>query len=121
MAHEDLKAIVKDKYGKAALKVAGGDGASCCDVTARGADPITSNIYGGGETADVPAEAVAASLGCGNPTALADLHAGETVLDLGSGGGLDGVLSAKRVGAARKAHGLRKTREMLGAAGGEQE
>src|SRR2546422_436848 len=86
MANEDLKAIVKDKYGKAALKVTSGDGASCCGATARAADPITSNIYGGGETADVPAEAVAASLRCGNPTALADLHAGATVLDLGSGG-----------------------------------
>src|SRR2546428_921929 len=112
MAHEDLKAIVKDKYGKAALKVAGGDGASCCDVTARGADPITSNIYGCGETADVPAEAVAASLGCGNPTALADLHAGETVLDLGSGGGNDVLLSAKRVGPTGKAYWRQMNRQM---------
>src|SRR3989441_7475803 len=113
MANEDLKAIVKDKYGKAALKVTSGDGASCCGVTARAADPITSNIYGCGETADVPAEAVAASLGCGNPTALADLHAGETVLDLGSGGGIDVLLSAKRVGATGKAYGLDMTDEML--------
>ena len=113
MAHEDLKAIVKDKYGKAALKVAGGDGASCCDATARGADPITANIYGCGETADVPAEAVAASLGCGNPTALADLRAGEVVLDLGSGGGIDVLLSARRVGPTGRAYGLDMTDEML--------
>jgi arsenite methyltransferase len=113
MANEDLKAIVKDKYGKAALKVTSGDGVSCCDATARAADPITSNIYGGGDTAGVPAEAVAASLGCGNPTALADLHAGETVLDLGSGGGIDVLLSAKRVGPTGKAYGLDMTDEML--------
>src|SRR6267142_68818 len=113
MANEELKAIVKDKYGKAALKVTSGDGASCCDATARAADPITSNIYGCGETADVPAEAVAASLGCGNPTALAQLNAGETVLDLGSGGGIDVLLSAKRVGPAGKAYGLDMTDEML--------
>src|SRR5207253_7120594 len=113
MAHEDLKAIVKDKYGKAALKVTGGDGASCCDATARGADPITANIYGCGETADVPAEAVAASLGCGNPTALADLRAGEVVLDLGSGGGIDVLLSARRVGPTGRAYGLDMTDEML--------
>src|SRR5438309_9381305 len=113
MAHDDLKAIVKDKYGKAALKVAGGDGASCCDATARGADPITANIYGCGETADVPAEAVAASLGCGNPTALADLRVGEVVLDLGSGGGIDVLLSARRVGPTGRAYGLDMTDEML--------
>src|SRR5947207_11439702 len=113
MAHEDLKAIVKDKYGKAALKVTGGDGASCCDAPARGADPITANIYGCGETADVPAEAVAASLGCGNPTALAQLNSGEVVLDLGSGGGIDVLRSAKRVGPTGKAYGLDMTDEML--------
>src|SRR5438105_1569833 len=113
MAHEDLKAIVKDKYGKAALKVAGGAGASRCDATARGADPITANIYGCGETADVPAEAMAASLGCGNPTALADLRAGEVVLDLGSGGGIDVLLSARRVGPTGRAYGLDMTDEML--------
>ena len=113
MAHEDLKAIVKEKYGKAALKVTGGDGASCCDAPARGADPITANIYGCGETADVPAEAVAASLGCGNPAALADLRAGEVVLDLGSGGGIDVLLSARRVGPTGRAYGLDMTDEML--------
>src|SRR6267143_610802 len=120
MANEELKAIVKDKYGKAALKVTSGDGASCCDATARAADPITSNIYGCGETADVPAEAVAASLGCGNPTALADLHAGEIVLDLGSGGGIDVLLSAKRVGPTGKAYGLDMTDEMLALARANQ-
>src|SRR5690348_13309453 len=113
MADEDLKAIVRDKYGKAALKVAGGDGASCCDTGARAADPITANIYGGGETAEVPAQAVAASLGCGNPTALAELRAGEVVLDLGSGGGIDVLLSARRVGPTGKAYGLDMTDDML--------
>src|SRR6267142_4281398 len=113
MANDELKAVVRDKYGKAALKVTSGAGASCCDATARAADPITSNIYGCGETAEVPAEAVAASLGCGNPTALADLHTGETVLDLGSGGGIDVLLSAKRVGPTGKAYGLDMTDEML--------
>src|SRR2546423_15119925 len=105
MAHEDLKAIVKDKYGKAALKVAGGDGASCCDATARGADPITANIYGCGETADVPAEAVAASLGCGNPPALAGLRVGEGGPDPGSGGGIGGLPSARPRGPPRRASG----------------
>src|SRR5882672_1322524 len=105
----------------ASLKVAGGDGASCCEATARGADPITANIYDCGETADVPAEAVAASLGCGNPTALADLRAGEVVLDLGSGGGIDVLLSAKRVGSTGKAYGLDMTDEMLSLARANQE
>jgi SAM-dependent methyltransferase len=113
MADERLKEIVRDRYGKAALRVTGGAGASCCDSTARAADPITSNIYGCGETAGLPAEAVAASLGCGNPTALAELHAGEVVLDLGSGGGIDVLLSAKRVGPTGKAYGLDMTDEML--------
>src|SRR2546429_5885353 len=113
MAHEDLKEIVKDKYGRAALNVAGRDGASCCDATARAADPITSNIYGCGETAELPAEAVAASMGCGNPTAVAQLNPGEVVLDLGSGGGIDVLLSARRVGPTGKADGLDMTDEML--------
>src|SRR5437899_2816818 len=113
MANDELKAVVRDKYGKAALKVTGGAGASCCDATARAADPITSNIYGCGETAELPAEAVAASLGCGNPTALAKLNPGEVVLDLGSGGGIDVLLSAKRVGPTGKAYGLDMTDEML--------
>src|SRR3989454_8071217 len=113
MASDELKAVVRDKYGKAALKVTGGAGASCCDATARAADPITSNIYGCGETAELPAEAVAASLGCGTPTALAQLNPGEIVLDLGSGGGIDVLLSARRVGPAGKAYGLDMTEEML--------
>src|SRR5438034_11746323 len=113
MANDELKAVVRDKYGKAALKVTGGAGASCCDATAPAADPITSNIYGCGETAELPAEAVAASLGCGNPTALAQLNPGEVVLDLGSGGGIDVLLSARRVGPTGKAYGLDMTDEML--------
>jgi SAM-dependent methyltransferase len=115
MADQDIKAVVKDKYGKAALRVTSGEGSACCGSTpSRGeADPITSNLYGCSETAELPAEAVAASLGCGNPTALAQLRAGETVLDLGSGGGIDVLLSAKRVGSTGKAYGLDMTDEML--------
>src|SRR3989449_3616644 len=113
MGNDELKAVGRDKYGKAALKVTGGAGASCCYATARAADPITSNIYGCGETAELPAEAVAASLGCGNPTALAQLNPGEVVLDLGSGGGIDVLLSARRVGPTGKAYGLDMTDEML--------
>jgi SAM-dependent methyltransferase len=114
MADEKIKEIVKEKYGKAALRVTSG-GSSCCGgASSRGtADPITSNLYASGETAELPAEAVAASLGCGNPTALAELRPGETVLDLGSGGGIDVLLSAKRVGQAGKAYGLDMTDEML--------
>jgi hypothetical protein len=97
MADEKLKELVKEKYGQAALRVTSG-GSSCCGAApSRGeCDPITSNIYATGETAELPAEAVAASLGCGNPTALAELRPGETVLDLGSGGGIDVLLSARR-------------------------
>jgi SAM-dependent methyltransferase len=115
MVDRELKDLVKEKYGQAALRVTSGQGASCCDsASSRGAaDPITSNLYGCGETAELPAEAVAASLGCGNPTALAELHAGEVVLDLGSGGGIDVLLSAKRVGPTGKAYGLDMTDEML--------
>ena len=119
MADEDIKQIVKDRYGKAALKVATGEssccsGSSCCgDVSAQGTDPITSNLYTESETACLPAAAVAASLGCGSPTALADLGPGETVLDLGSGGGIDVLLSARRVGPTGKAYGLDMTDEML--------
>ena len=89
MADRDIKQIVKEKYGQAALRVSSG-GSSCCGSSASGGacDPITSNLYESGETAALPAEAVAASLGCGNPTALAELAPGETVLDLGSGGAL---------------------------------
>src|SRR5215469_14825401 len=103
MADPDIKQIVKDKYGKAALKVVAGGEPSCCSTSACGdtaasTNPITSNLYNENETAALPTAAVAASLGCGNPTALAELRAGETVLDLGSGGGIDVLLSAKRVG-----------------------
>jgi arsenite methyltransferase len=114
MADADIKQIVKDKYGEAALRVSSG-GSSCCGASASGreCDPITSNLYESGEMAALPAEAVAASLGCGNPTALAELKPGETVLDLGSGGGIDVLLSARRVGPSGKAYGLDMTDEML--------
>ena len=97
MADDDIKAVVRDKYGKAALRVTSAGGAvSCGSASTRAADPISSNLYGCSETAELPAEAVAASLGCGNPTALAELSPGEVVLDLGSGGGIDVLLSARR-------------------------
>jgi arsenite methyltransferase len=111
-----IKDIVKEKYGQAALRAAHG-GSSCCGASARldgcSVDPITSNLYDENETGQIPAEAVLASLGCGNPTALAQLNPGETVLDLGSGGGIDVLLSARRVGPAGKAYGLDMTDEML--------
>ncbi len=113
MADQDIKQIVKDKYGKAALKVVTGGGSCCGGASSRDADPITSNLYSESDTASLPAEAVAVSLGCGNPTALAELKPGETVLDLGSGGGIDVLLSAKRVGPTGKAFGLDMTDEML--------
>ncbi len=114
MADQDIKQIVKDKYGKAALRVSSGESSCCGASSSRGeCDPITSNLYASGETAALPAEAVAASLGCGNPTALAALEPGETVLDLGSGGGIDVLLSARRVGPTGKAYGLDMTDEML--------
>src|SRR5690349_15680916 len=114
MSDERIRDLVKEKYGQAALRVIG-DGASCCgSASTRGScDPVTSNLYGQEQTADLPTEAVAASLGCGNPTALAELSAGETVLDLGSGGGIDVLLSARRVGATGFAYGLDMTDEML--------
>ena len=108
----NIKQTVKEKYGKAALEVATG-GSSCCGASSRAADPITSNLYAAEDTCGLPAEAVAASLGCGNPTALAELRPGEVVLDLGSGGGIDVLLSAKRVGLTGKAYGLDMTDEML--------
>src|ERR1700676_125845 len=108
-----IKEVVKEKYGQAALRVKSG-GSSCCGATARtGCDPITTNLYGASEAGEIPEEALLASLGCGNPTALAKLNAGETVLDLGSGGGIDVLLSAKRVGPTGKAYGLDMTDEML--------
>src|SRR5438876_10439664 len=108
--------IVKQKYGEAALRAASGNKSSCCGATAASSlscDPITSNLYDAAQTTLLPEEAVLASLGCGNPTALAQLNPGETVLDLGSGGGIDVLLSAKRVGPTGKAYGLDMTEEML--------
>jgi SAM-dependent methyltransferase len=115
MADETIKDIVKEKYGRAALRVTTGGASACCGASPSrgGCDPITGNLYDEGETAALPAEAVAASLGCGNPTALAELRPGEVVLDLGSGGGIDVLLSARRVGPTGKAYGLDITDEML--------
>jgi arsenite methyltransferase len=119
---DTLKETVREKYGQAATRAAEGAKASCCGPVSSccGAsadteiyDPITSNLYDEGQTAGIPAEALLASLGCGNPTALAELKEGETVLDLGSGGGIDVLLSAKRVGSTGKAYGLDMTDEML--------
>ena len=112
---DDIKGIVKEKYARAALRVTAVDGTSCCGTaSSRGeCDPITSGIYADSDTSTLPAEARAASLGCGNPTALVELGAGETVLDLGSGGGIDVLLSAGRVGPTGKAYGLDMTDEML--------
>src|SRR5579871_6547124 len=110
----DLKEIVQEKYGAAALRVGKGEGNGCCGASERAScDPITSNLYDAADAGALPEQAVAASLGCGNPTALAELKAGETVLDLGSGGGIDVLLSAKRVGPTGKAYGLDMTDEML--------
>ena len=111
----NIKEVVKEKYGKAALRVNSG-GSSCCGASASsglGCDPITANLYNHSEAQQIPAEALLASLGCGNPTALAQLNPGEVVLDLGSGGGIDVLLSAKRVGPTGKAYGLDMTAEML--------
>jgi len=111
---QDIKEVVRQKYGEAALRVTTG-GSSCCGgspVTGCG-DPITSNLYDSTQAGQIPEEALFASLGCGNPTALAKLNPGEVVLDLGSGGGIDVLLSAKRVGPTGKAYGLDMTDEML--------
>src|SRR5437763_7121433 len=108
-----IKEIVKEKYGQAALR---GKSGSCCgtaDTSGTSCDPITSNLYDATQMQQVPGEALQASLGCGNPTALAKLNPGEVVLDLGSGGGIDVLLSAKRVGPTGKAYGLDMTDEML--------
>jgi len=115
MSASNIKEVVKEKYGQAALRVSTG-GSSCCGAGPAldgGCDPITSNLYDSGQTTQLPQEAVQASLGCGNPTALANLNLGETVLDLGSGGGIDVLLSARRVGPTGKAYGLDMTDEML--------
>ena len=110
----DIKEVVKEKYGQAALRVRAG-GSSCCGASATTgcADPITSNLYDASQAGQIPEEALLASLGCGNPTALAQLKAGEVVLDLGSGGGIDVLLSARRVGPTGKAYGVDMTDEML--------
>jgi len=110
--HMTIKDSVKEKYAEAALKVLGGGACGC--------DPVSDNLYDTAEKSGLPEGAVLASLGCGNPTALADLHEGEVVLDLGSGGGIDVLLSAKRVGATGKAYGLDMTDEMLALARANQ-
>ena len=117
-AHETLRDEVRAKYGAAANRAASGQNATCgcgtsCSSKSAEWDPITSNLYEAAETQGIPAEALLASLGCGNPTALAALEPGETVLDLGSGGGIDVLLSAQRVGPGGKAYGLDMTDEML--------
>src|SRR3954468_13378709 len=115
MQTTDVKEIVKEKYGQAALRVKT-SGSGCCGATAASAlscDPITSNLYNSAQIGALPEEAVLASLGCGNPTALAELNTGEIVLDLGSGGGIDVLLSARRVGPTGKAYGLDMTDDML--------
>jgi arsenite methyltransferase len=120
---DEIRATVQARYGEAAKRAASGapstccgpaEGSSgCCGTTTESWDPITSDLYEAGQTAGIPEQALLASLGCGNPTALAELHEGETVLDLGSGGGIDVLLSAKRVGPTGKAYGLDMTDEML--------
>jgi SAM-dependent methyltransferase len=118
----DVTRVVRERYARAALQVASGRSASCCGPTCcdgssealgTDSDPVTANLYEAVQTATVPQEAVLASLGCGNPTALATLNPGEVVLDLGSGGGIDVLLSARRVGPTGKAYGLDMTDEML--------
>src|SRR5688572_3622341 len=116
----NLKDEIKSKYGEAARRVTSGGSSSCCapsccggDAKSASTDVVTSNLYEQAQKSELPLEAVLASLGCGNPTALAQLNPGEVVLDLGSGGGIDVLLSARRVGAAGKAYGLDMTDEML--------
>src|SRR5437667_192585 len=113
MAGDEIKRTVMEEYGQAALRVAGGERGSCGGTGSCGCDPVSSNLYDAADTATLPEGAVLASLGCGNPTALAELHQGEIVLDLGSGGGIDVLLSARRVGPTGKAYGLDMTDEML--------
>ena len=110
-----IQEIVREKYGEAARRAAGGLASSCCGAggSCENPDPISANLYTLAQTEELPAAAVLASLGCGNPTALADLHPGEVVLDLGSGGGIDVLLSARRVGPTGKAYGLDMTDEMI--------
>jgi arsenite methyltransferase len=115
MNDQNITDVVREKYGKAARQVLSGKASCCGEISASGlsGDPITSNLYAIQERAEVPEQALQASLGCGNPTALAKLEPGEVVLDLGSGGGIDVLLSAKRVGPSGKAYGLDMTDEML--------
>ena len=112
MAGTDIKEAVKEKYGQTALRVKSGR-AGCCETDELGCNPITSDLYDPSQLQQIPEEALLASLGCGNPTALAQLNPGEVVLDLGSGGGIDVLLSARRVGPTGKAYGLDMTDEML--------
>jgi len=122
MSTDNIREVVKQKYGQAALRVRSG-GSSCCGgspAVGGGCDPITSNLYSAQQSGEVPDQALQASLGCGNPTALAQLNPGETVLDLGSGGGIDVLLSARRVGPTGKAYGLDMTDEMLALARANQ-
>jgi SAM-dependent methyltransferase len=119
MNTSDVKAIVREKYGEAAVRARSGGASSCCGATSSHGDccdPITSNLYDTAQAGELPDLALKASLGCGNPTALAELKAGETVLDLGSGGGIDVLLSARRVGPTGKAYGVDMTDEMLAVA-----
>jgi arsenite methyltransferase len=119
----DIKEVVKERYGQAALRLKSG-GSSCCGAsvaTDSCGDPITSNLYDRSQASQIPEEALLASLGCGNPTALAQLNAGEIVLDLGSGGGIDVLLSARRVGPTGKAYGLDMTDQMLALANQNKE
>src|SRR5260370_597854 len=114
----DVKEVVREKYGEAAKRVVSGTGNACCGASpssccTSGVDPITSDLYNDQQRGELPETAVLASLGCGNPTALAELKPGETVLDLGSGGGIDVLLSARRVSPGGKAYGLDMTDEML--------
>jgi SAM-dependent methyltransferase len=129
---EEIRETVKARYGAAAQRVVEGSAnvaasccgpasSGCCGSTSEAWDPITADLYDAGETAGLPADALLASLGCGNPTALAELREGETVLDLGSGGGIDVLLSARRVGPTGKAYGLDMTDEMLMLALGNKE
>ncbi|HXR98278.1 MAG TPA: arsenite methyltransferase [Terriglobales bacterium] len=120
MNPNSIQEEVKAKYGQAALRIATNGGGSYCGGAPCGSDAITANLYDDAQTAALPAAAVQASLGCGNPTALAALHPGDVVLDLGSGGGIDVLLSARRVGPTGKAYGLDMTDEMLALARGNQ-
>jgi arsenite methyltransferase len=113
MNADQIQDAVKEKYGRAARSARTGRAACCAPSCCSGDDPVTSDLYDAAETRDLPKEAVAASLGCGNPAALAELREGDTVLDLGSGGGIDVLLSAKRVGPTGKVYGVDMTDDML--------